>query len=279
MVRKFRLGGVLALSTASALALAQSSTATLVPADSSAEDRFGWSVAIEGRTLAVSAPQDFAPGGAGVVYVFARSGGQWVQQARLTSPDPRADDTFGGAIALDGDRLGVGATADDTEAGTNTGAVYVFARSDSGTPDTAADDTWSLEAAITPADAQPFDLFGISVALDGAALVVGAWGESTFGNLAGSAYVFRRVGDSWIQEAKLYASDAAGSDRFGVSVAIDGSVVVVGANGDSSFTVVRAAGRGDGRGRNPLNRRGGGARGGGTSDCRSAPGLILDRRH
>ncbi|HEY2976233.1 MAG TPA: FG-GAP repeat protein [Pyrinomonadaceae bacterium] len=219
----------------SVVAYAAVQTAKIVPADAAAQDRFGWGIAIHGRTLVASATQDFKPGGAGVAYVFTRNEGTWVQQVKLAPLSPQPSDAYGSGVAMDGDLIAIGATARDTAAGMNAGAVYVYQRNQQGTPDQANDDTWSLQATVVPSDPKPFHLFGISVALDRDTLVVGAWGDNVFGNISGSAYVFRRSGDTWIQQTKLYASDPNTGDRFGVSVAVDGNWIVVGANGDSSF--------------------------------------------
>ena len=76
--------------------------------------------------------------------------------------------------------------------------------------------------------------FGFSVALSGNYAVVGE--EAEVGDLPGSAYVFATTDDgvTWTREAKLNASDPAVGDDFGRSVAIDGEVAVVGANGDGT---------------------------------------------
>lgn len=92
------------------------------------------------------------------------------------------------------------------------------------------------QSSLVAADAGSLDEFGWSVAISGNTAVVGARNEDPdLGNgplsNAGAAYVFVRSGESWIQEAKLVARDAAAGDNFGVSVAIDGNLVVVGANG------------------------------------------------
>lgn len=71
------------------------------------------------------------------------------------------------------------------------------------------------------------DGFGGSVAVDGDTAVVGAVGSDR----GGSAFVFVRSGDAWVQAAKLTASDAANYDRFGASVAIGEGYVIVGASG------------------------------------------------
>ena len=51
-------------------------------------------------------------------------------------------------------------------------------------------------------------------------------------SLQGSAYVFQRTFSSWNQQAKLTANDGMANDYFGWSVAIHGSIIVVGAHYD-----------------------------------------------
>ena len=65
--------------------------------------------------------------------------------------------------------------------------------------------------------------------------IVGADYDSDVQNASGSAYIFRYDGSSWIEEAKLTASDPAVGDRFGVSVSIKGNRVIVGTYGFSPF--------------------------------------------
>ncbi|HEX3480889.1 MAG TPA: FG-GAP repeat protein, partial [Kofleriaceae bacterium] len=93
------------------------------------------------------------------------------------------------------------------------------------------------------------DFFGTAVAIDGDTLVVGASGESSAATTvngdqnndnaqgAGAAYVFRRTGDRWIQEAYLKASNTETFDDFGISVAVSGDTVAVGAFGEDSGSV------------------------------------------
>ncbi len=81
-------------------------------------------------------------------------------------------------------------------------------------------------------DGAATDLFGISVSISGDVAVVGAYLDDDNGGNSGSAYIFRFNGVSWVQEAKLTASDGAVSVLFGVSVSISGDVAVVGALGD-----------------------------------------------
>ncbi|MCZ6661914.1 MAG: FG-GAP repeat protein, partial [Actinobacteria bacterium] len=84
------------------------------------------------------------------------------------------------------------------------------------------------QAKLTASDGATFDLFGVSVAIFGATVVVGATLDDDAGEGSGSAYVFVRSGTTWSEEAKLTASDAAQGDHFGLRVAISGDTVVVG---------------------------------------------------
>jgi hypothetical protein len=225
--------------------------------DLGAGDEFGYSVALDGDTLVVGArrengdtnstaatPNDNSTH-AGAAYVFTRSEGVWDQQAYLKASNARAGDEFGGSVALDGDSLVVGAreedgSADSTVANTipvepQTGAAYVFTRSAG---------VWSQQAYLKASNAERFDRFGHSVAIDDDTLVVGAQDEAgdvsstaatPNNNLsrAGAAYVFTRSAGVWNQQAYLKASNARISNRFGHSVALDGNTLVVGAQAEN----------------------------------------------
>lgn len=88
------------------------------------------------------------------------------------------------------------------------------------------------ETKLTASDAAASDHFGESVSINGEVVVVGAWWDDDAGSQSGSAYVFRYNGATWVEEAKLTASDGAAGDRFGHSVSISGETVVVGAYWD-----------------------------------------------
>ena len=100
------------------------------------------------------------------------------------------------------------------------GVAYVLRTTDGGA-------TYGQVAKLTAADAAAYDSFGYSVAIDGSTVVVGAHVKNSG---RGAVYVFRTSdgGATYAEVAKLTASDAAASDYFGVSVAIDGDTIVVG---------------------------------------------------
>jgi hypothetical protein len=197
--------------------------AKLTAADAAAGDYFGISAALSGDTAIVGAHGDDDAGdSSGSAYVFTRSGSTWTQQAKLTAADGAADDQFGYSVALSGDAAIVGANLDD-DAGTASGSAYIFTRSVS---------IWTQQAKLTATDAAAGDRFGFSVALSGDTAIIGAFQDDDTASGSGSAYVFTRSGTTWTQQAKLTAADAARSDWFGFSVAIDGDTAIVGAIGD-----------------------------------------------
>jgi len=97
------------------------------------------------------------------------------------------------------------------------------------------------EGYLKASNAQGDFEFGTSVAISGDLLAVGSPGEASGSRGVGGAmdgsgatdsgavYVFHREATGWVQEAFLKASDAAASDAFGWSVALDGDLLVVGA--------------------------------------------------
>lgn len=92
---------------------------------------------------------------------------------------------------------------------------------------------WIEQQILTASDAASFDEFGRAVAVDGDTIVVGSRLDDHSGlTNAGAAYVFVRNGDTWTEQQKLIASDAADDDEFGAAVAIDGDTVIVGATQD-----------------------------------------------
>ena len=96
-----------------------------------------------------------------------------------------------------------------------------------------SDSYWNEQDSIVADDRATGDRFGRSVAISGDYAIVGSNLDDDGGLSSGSAYIFKRTGNTWTQQQKLTADDAAGSDYFGTSVAIDGDTVIVGASQDS----------------------------------------------
>ena len=87
---------------------------------------------------------------------------------------------------------------------------------------------------LVASDGAAEDRFGSSVSMSGNVAVVGARGDDDGGIKAGSAYIYRWDGSSWVEEVKLTASDAAASDDFGFAVAMSDEIVAMGAYGNDN---------------------------------------------
>jgi hypothetical protein len=194
--------------------------AKLVASDGLASDKFGESVSASGDTVLVGAVGRSSAKGA--AYVFVRTGTTWTEQARLTASDALQSDFFGRSVSLSGDTAIAGAYGADPAGTSGAGAAYVFVRS--GT-------TWSQQAKLVASDALPSDSFGRSVSVSIDSAVIGAhYVDTTTKVDAGAAYVFRRSGTTWTQEAKLVAPAPNSFDLFGEAVSLSGDTVLCGAH-------------------------------------------------
>eukprot|EP01043_Picozoa_sp_COSAG02_P036680 COSAG02_NODE_2703_length_8201_cov_9.957294_4_plen_1333_part_00 len=186
-----------------------------------------WPTELFGEVVAVSGGVAIVGGQINprAVYVFERQvDGSWVQEARLASP-VLPGWQFGSAVAVSGSMAVVGDfTADYAPSAiSRQGVAYIFEKQLNG--------SWASVAELVAADGDPYDRFGESVAVAGSVAVVGAPGNDDVENApaSGAAYVFEREDGSWVQVAKLVAADTLANAEFGNSVAVSGSVVVVGA--------------------------------------------------
>ncbi len=203
--------------------------AKLTAADAAAADSFGWSVSASGDVAVVGSPADDHSGldHAGSAYVYRFDGTSWIEEAKLISSDAALTDVFGISVSISGDVALIGAMRDDDD-GEDSGAAYVYRFDGS---------NWIEEAKLTASDAATGDLFGSRVNISGNLAAIGALNDDVacpgdvFCN-SGSTYVYRFDGTNWTEEAKLTASDGAAGDRFGISVAIEGDVALIGAGHD-----------------------------------------------
>jgi hypothetical protein len=90
---------------------------------------------------------------------------------------------------------------------------------------------WLEQDKLLASDGAERDWFGLSVSIDGDYAIVGAYLDDDNGEHSGSAYIFKRSGTAWTEQAKLLASDGEYWDHFGYSVSIDGDYAIVGADG------------------------------------------------
>jgi len=195
-------------------------TAKLTAGDGAASNYFGCSVGLDGDRALIGAYGDDDNGFlSGSAYVFEKQGAVWVQTGKLTASDGAEWGFFGYSVGLDADRALIGAFGDDDDSG----SAYVFEKQGG---------VWVQTAKLTADDGAAYDYFGVSVGLDGDRALIGALLDDDNGYYSGSAYVFEKQGDLWVQTAKLTAADGAAYDSFGYSVGLDADRALVGAYGD-----------------------------------------------
>ncbi|KAL7541306.1 hypothetical protein ACHAXR_010798 [Thalassiosira sp. AJA248-18] len=218
-------------------------------------DEFGKSVAIseDSTTVVVGAPKDDNLGTiAGAIYVMEQPFSDSVL-FRLVSDDIGPNDEFGGSVSVSATTVGkdfpvrvtnvvAGASADD-DFGSKSGSVYLFSKFDGEPPANACGGDrdidigkWVQCQKLLPDDGQTNDHFGGKVDIAGRTIVVGAMWDDDRGIDSGAAYVFSLDddGSASFQEKLFPVNFESQANRYGVSVATSGELIVVGADLDDS---------------------------------------------
>ncbi len=155
---------------------------------------------------------------------FASADQAFSSQTKLIADSQTPVDSYGYAIDLDGSTAVVSGRG-NRFLGYPNGAVFVYVRDGV---------NWTLQQTLSDHDEDLIndDGYGVSVAISGDTLVVGAVTNSSGGFLAGAAYVYVRNGTTWSLQQILTASDPAIFASFGISVDTTGDTLVVGAHTD-----------------------------------------------
>jgi FG-GAP repeat len=181
---------------------------------------FGTPLAISGEWLAVGNPTDSPLGAwlAGSVSMYRREAGMWVFKAKLTGSDNQSFAQFGGAVAMAGDTLIVGAANYSIlPSGHLNGAVYIFSLQGV---------NWLQTTKLIPSQTIDDSMFGYSLSVDGTRLAVGALSQNSL--IAESVFVFDHSNGQWVESARLQASDGSPGDYFGYSITLQSDVLIVG---------------------------------------------------
>ncbi|MBF0188679.1 MAG: DUF4347 domain-containing protein [Magnetococcales bacterium] len=151
------------------------------------------------------------------------TGSEVSESQKVTTNDIQSGDRFGDSTDVDGSWSIVGSTVENS----GQGAAYIFQKS------TINGAWWTQNAKLTANDGAASDYFGNAVAIDGDYAIVGAMLHDSGGDAdVGAAYIFYYDGTDWTQQAKFMAPTPRQYDTFGVSVAIDGDIAVVGSLGE-----------------------------------------------
>lgn len=188
----------------------------IVASDADESDSFGYAVAIHGNHIVVGAyTDDDAALYSGSAYIYRTTdfGESWVQILKLVAADAALNDKFGCSVAIEADVIAIG---------TDAAGVYIFSQSSG---------RWYQSQKIVPPHLSTSNCPG--VAISGNRMLIGAFWDDDASIESGSVYPYKTVnrGETWEFGLKFVASNAAAYDHFGRAVAIDGKLIVVGADG------------------------------------------------
>ena len=156
---------------------------TIVPTGATVSSQFGADVSLEGDRAAIGAWRN-QWSASGSVFVFERVSGLWTQAARIDNPAGQSNDRFGLVVALQGDRILIGAP--DASIVAPAGGMLYLAHRGTG--------SWSAVSKVTPAGVKPGDQNGTAIAFDGNRVAEIAAGEDKAADNAGVVHVIDVTG-------------------------------------------------------------------------------------
>ncbi len=153
---------------------------------------FASSVAVSGLKIAVGTPYETSSNGTpGAAYVFQKIGNAWSLESRIQGTVNSS--RFGHSIALDGDRLAVGAPTDGAD-GYLSGAVMTYLHAGS----------WYFDSSLRGGYGAGRNQIGSSVSLSNGRLLVGVRPEA---NATGSVALYLDLSPGWQRQAVSYAGN------------------------------------------------------------------------
>ena len=197
--------------------------ALLASSDLAQDDGFGASLATDDGWLVIGSPREDGsvgfPSNYGAAYVYQLVGSTWTERQKLEPSDPIPGGEFGGAVAIDGSLIAVGGPSDQCAE-----RVYLFRQTGG---------LWAEEVRLDDPGAGACARFGVSLALRGDLVLVGATRADVFGGPsdAGAVYVFRNIAGQWTFEQTLNSPAPQTDGSFGQSVALAGGFAYVGEPG------------------------------------------------
>ena len=191
----------------------------LTPTNQIENSGFGGPVAIYDNFVFISAPWENVNFdgkeiyNAGAVYVFKNIQGNWTEHQRIALPNPKNEERFGVAVAIDGKRAIVGAPGFNNFSG----GAFIYEYNG---------EKWIQTQQVIASDGKTGDKFGYSVSISGTIVIVGAFRKNSN---KGGAYIFELEDNTWNETCIITPKSLQEYDNFGWAVAIEGYSAVVGA--------------------------------------------------
>ena len=199
-------------------ALAQCETAKILAPNPYQYSFFGAFVSASGDTALVG---HHGFNGKAKAFVYERSDGPWMQ-TQILDGGP-AQGSFSTPLALDGDTAMIGNIIVAWESG----RVYVWERTGG---------SFAATQVLKPATSIGDSHFGRRLAIDGDRAVIAAPMDAHYKYRGGAVFVFERQAGTWVETARIDPPAPRTFGFFGISVALEGDVLVVGEPGYVGFS-------------------------------------------
>lgn len=153
-----------------------------------------------------------------------------VAQELLISEQPEAveNSLYGWSSAIQGDWALIGAPQKDINDFQSVGSVFFYSKNESG---------WDIELEVSPLGLTDFSNFGTSLDLEYSNALVGATGDHEGSIFSGAVYAYEYNDTTWVPIQKLKPNDPKSGSKFGKSLDILETSVIIGAyqaNGNES---------------------------------------------
>lgn len=195
----------------------------ITDATGAANDYYGFAVAISGNYVIIGSLLDDigANSDQGSAIIYQYNGSSWVLMQKITDASGIAGDQFGNSVSISGTRAVVGAAEDDVGGNNSQGSASIYQYSGS---------NWTLMQKLTDANGAAGDLFGTSVSISGANLIIGAiYSDASGAFNAGAASIYEFARGVWGLRQKLIDPASTPNTFFGCSVSISGNYALIGA--------------------------------------------------
>jgi hypothetical protein len=162
---------------------------------------------------------------ASTAFISTAGATPWLPQ-KVVASDGAANAWFGSQTVVSGNTAFISAPNATVSGRESQGTVYVFTKSGI---------TWSQTQILEPSDAAAGMHFGAGIAVNGNTAVITAPIADQNGVVwQGCAYVFVRLGTTWVYSQKLTSDVGVQYDTFGNSVAMNANYLLISSGGSTT---------------------------------------------
>lgn len=200
---------------------------TIMAEDARLDDHFGIALSISKDWIIVGSTGTTTRNNDNAIYLFQEdpsvlfANRRWKQRAKIQERTGEQWNTIGRSVSIDG-KFAVAGAIYAKSRNENQGLVYIYRYEG---------ERWRKFQEVNPINVEnELSGFGNSVSISGRHLIVGALSEGPNFSYEGAAYIYLFDGNRWVEQQKLIG-DGRKQGNFGIQVAIDDNVAIVGANG------------------------------------------------